>query len=200
MPRLFSGIKIPEAIGYRLSMLRTGLGGARWIDPANYHLTLRFIGDVDGRTAHDFAANLDEIEVAPFELRFDGLGSFGGRKPRAIWASIANSDSLQSLQRANERAARQAGLPPEPRNFVPHVTIARLRGTRPEAVAGFLECQGGFFSTPFTVDRFVLFSSRASIGGGPYVVEAEYPLSGFDLEDDDDLPEHLQQDYPLYYR
>ncbi|MEG6508025.1 RNA 2',3'-cyclic phosphodiesterase [Methyloligella sp. 2.7D] len=180
MPRLFSGIEIPEAIGHRLHMLRTGLSGARWIDPANYHLTLRFVGDVDGRTANDFAANLASVDIdgfGPFQLRFDGLGSFGGKKPRAIWAAIAPTEALSALQRAHEWAARKAGLPPEPRNFTPHVTIARLRGTRPQAVAAYLENQGAFFSESFTVDRFVLYSSRASVGGGPYVIEAEYPLS-----------------------
>jgi RNA 2',3'-cyclic 3'-phosphodiesterase len=183
MPRLFSGIEIPEAIGYRLSLLRTGLGGARWIDQANYHLTLRFIGDVDGATARDFAANLADIVAPEFSLSLDGLGSFGGKKPRAIWASVSPCEPLLALQRAHERAARRAGLPPEPRNFTPHVTIASLRGTRPEAVAGYLEQQGGFASQSFLVRRFVLFSSRASIGGGPYVVEADYPLSGNDLQD-----------------
>lgn len=176
MPRLFSGIEIPEAIGHRMSLLRTGLSGARWIDPANYHITLRFIGDVDGGTARDFAANLGHIEAEPFQLQFDGIGSFGGKKPRSIWAGLRPSEALLNLQRAHERAARLAGLPPEPRNFVPHVTIARLRGTKPVSVAGYLEAQGGFLSESFTVDRFVLFSSRASVGGGPYVVEAEYPL------------------------
>ena len=184
MPRLFSGIEIPEAVGHRLSLLRTGLGGAHWVDPANYHLTLRFIGDVDGRTARDFAANLDEIVSGPFQLRFDGLGSFGGRKPRSIWARVAPSEPLAALQRAHEWAARKAGLPPEPRNFMPHVTVARLRGTRAEAVASYLERQGGFASMPFTIKRFVLFSSRASIGGGPYVVEADYPLLGYEMQDD----------------
>jgi 2'-5' RNA ligase len=192
MPRLFSGIEIPEAIGFRLGLLKTGLSGARWIDPANYHLTLRFIGDVDGRTARDFAANLDEILAEPFQLRLDGLGSFGGKKPRAIWAGIAHCDALEALQRAHEWAARKAGLPPEPRNFMPHVTIARLRGTRPEAVAGYLEQLGGFFSPSFTVNRFVLFSSRASIGGGPYVVEADYPLHGHGYEWQGEMQDYLR--------
>ena len=80
------------------------------------------------------------------------------------------------MRRANERAAREAGLPPEGRNFKPHVTLARLRGARPDAVALYLERQGGIVAEPFTVSRFVLYSSRNSVGGGPYVVEAAYPL------------------------
>ncbi|MGH6736449.1 MAG: RNA 2',3'-cyclic phosphodiesterase [Methyloceanibacter sp.] len=176
MPRLFSAIEIPRGIAERLTVLRAGLTGARWIDPENYHLTLRFIGDVDGATARDFTLALSQIEVPPFELRLNGLGSFGGRKPRAIFAGIVPSMALDTLQRANERAAREAGLPPEGRNFKPHVTLARLRGARPDAVAAYLERQGGVDAEPFTVSRFVLYSSRNSVGGGPYVVEAAYDL------------------------
>ena len=176
MPRLFSAVEIPKSVAERLTMLRAGLTGARWIDPENYHLTLRFIGDVDGATARDFESALGEIVVAPFELEVTGLGSFGGGKPRAIFAGIGPSQGLDALRRANERAAREAGLPPEGRNYKPHVTLARLKGARAEAVAAYLQRQGGIGPEPFTVSRFVLYSSRNSVGGGPYVVEAAYPL------------------------
>ena len=68
MPRLFSAIEIPSSIAERLTLLRAGLSGARWIDPENYHLTLRFIGDVDRHTARDFTTALGEIVADPFEL------------------------------------------------------------------------------------------------------------------------------------
>jgi RNA 2',3'-cyclic 3'-phosphodiesterase len=176
MPRLFSGIEIPPSIAMSLTILRSGLNGARWIDPENYHVTLRFIGDVDGASARDFADALAEIDAPAFELTFEGLGSFGGRKPHAIWAGISRTPELEALQRAHERAAREAGLPPETRNFKPHVTLARLRGARSDIVASYLERQGALFLQPFRVDHFALFSARPSIGGGPYVVEESYPL------------------------
>jgi len=176
MPRLFSAIEIPRSIAKRLSMCRAGLSGARWIDPENYHLTLRFIGDVDGATARDVTNALGEIEMPPFALTLSGLASFGGNKPRTIFAGLESSLALDTLQRANERAARIAGLPPEGRNFKPHVTLARLRGARPDAVARYLERQGGLPLEPFPVTRFVLYSSRNSVGGGPYVIEAAYDL------------------------
>lgn len=176
MPRLFSAVEIPRSVAERLIMFRSGLSGARWIDPENYHLTLRFIGDVDGATARDFMHALGRIEMPPFELRLNGLDSFGGKKPRTLFAGLAPSQDLQILQAATERAAREAGLPPEGRNFRPHVTLARLRGTRPSAVATYLQHNGGVVTEPFTVNRFVLYSSRDSVGGGPYVVEAAYDL------------------------
>jgi 2'-5' RNA ligase len=166
-------------------MLRSGLSGARWIDPENYHLTLRFIGDVDGATARDFTNALGEIAVPPFELQLNGLDSFGGNKPRALFAGVKPSPGLDSLRRANDRAAREAGLPPEGRNFKPHVTLARLRGVRPDAVATYLERQGNVAVERFTVSRFVLYSSRNSVGGGPYVIEAAYELDD-DAYDADD--------------
>ena len=176
MPRLFSAVEIPRSVAERLIMFRSGLSGARWIDPEYYHLTLRFAGDVDGATARDFMHALGKIEMPPFELRLNGLDSFGGKKPRTLFAGLAPSQDLQILQHATERAAREAGLPPEGRNFKPHVTLARLRGTRTSAVATYLQHNGGVVTEPFTVSRFVLYSSRDSVGGGPYVVEAAYDL------------------------
>ena len=108
MPRLFSAIEIPWSIAERLAMLRSGLSGARWIDPENYHLTLRFVGDVDGATARDFTNALGEIELPPFELRLDGLGSFGGNKPRAVFADVAPSDEPPLL---HHRACCRTGVP-----------------------------------------------------------------------------------------
>ena len=176
MPRLFTGIEIPAAMRERLAGLRGKLTGARWVDPDNFHITLRVLGDVDDVVANDFAAELALIDARAFELVIDGLGSFGGRKPRSIWANIVANGALATLQRAHERAARAAGAPPEGRNFMPHVTLARLRGGNARAVADYLGNHGAFFGGAFPVERFVLFSSRASRGGGPYVVEEAYPL------------------------
>ena len=78
MPRLFTGVEIPSDVGQALGMLRGGLPGARWIDPQNYHLTLRFIGDVDDVIAHEVASMLGRVKRGPFELYMEGLTSFGG--------------------------------------------------------------------------------------------------------------------------
>ena len=63
MPRLFTGLEVPREVGEVLSMFRGGLPGARWIDPENYHITLRFIGDIDNSTASDVAARKAERRV-----------------------------------------------------------------------------------------------------------------------------------------
>jgi len=178
MPRLFAGIEVPEEIGAELARLRQPLPGAKWTDPADFHITLRFAGDVERPVAREFAAGLAEIELDAFELRLAGLGAFGGNDPRAIYAGLERSDALAALARATERAARSAGLQPETRAFKPHVTLARLRATPPEAVARVLGRIGAFRSSAFFVPRFVLFSAKPNVGGGPYVAEETYQLIG----------------------
>src|SRR5579884_376491 len=172
MPRLFTGLEIPEALGDSLSMLRGGLPGARWIDPENYHLTLRFIGDIDDVLAREIAFMLGNVRRLSFELRLDGLNSFGGRRPRAVVATVAPTQQLFELQAEHERLMQRVGLDPEGRKYTPHVTLARLRDASSHDVAEYLSARGGFRWPAFKVSRFVLFSSRASVGGGPYVVEA----------------------------
>ena len=104
MPRLFTGLEIPPDVGQALSSLRGGLPGARWIDPENYHLTLRFIGDVDDTIAHEVADLLYKVKRNAFELRFDGVTSFGGRKPRAVVAAVTPTQALLEVQAEHEAA------------------------------------------------------------------------------------------------
>jgi 2'-5' RNA ligase len=176
MPRLFTGLEIPSDLAFELSMMRGGPSGARWIDAENYHITLRFIGDIDHATARDIDASLGLVRRAPCEIVIDGLSSFGGDKPRALVARVQPSAALIDLQAEQERLMRRLGLPPEPRKFAPHVTLARLRSTGPMEVADYLGMRGLFVSRRFIARRVMLFSARDSVGGGPYVAEATYPL------------------------
>ena len=178
MPRLFTGVEIPPDVGQALGMLRGGLPGARWIDPENYHLTLRFIGDVDDITAQEIALMLGRVKRGAFDLYLEGLMSFGGRKPRAVVAAVAQAQALLDVQAEHERLMQRIGLEPEGRKYLPHVTLARLRTSSNRDVAEYLSARGLFRTAAFRASRFVLFSSRASVGGGPYVVEASYPLNG----------------------
>src|SRR5262249_58579117 len=106
-----------------------------------------------------------------FALRIDGLDSFGGNKPRAVVAVVPAVAELVELQADHERIMQRVGLEPD-RKYRPHVTLARLRDTSSRQVAAFLSARQPFRSPLFSVSRFVLYSSRASICGGPYLVES----------------------------
>ena len=176
MPRLFTALDVPQTVALELSRLRGGLPGARWIDQTNYHITLRFIGDVEGHVARDVAAVLDDVTAIDFDIELAGLDSFGSKKPHSIYAKVAKTDALMTLQADIERAVKRIGLPPETRKFTPHVTLARLKGASSADVATYLSRNGGLEAMRFTAERFVLYSSRASRGGGPYIIEADYPF------------------------
>ena len=172
MPRLFTGVEIPPAVARSLAMMRGGLPGARWIDPENYHLTIK---------SGEIAGMLGRVHRQTFDLRLDGLTSFGGRKPRAVVAALAPVAPLMELQAEHDRLLQRLGLEPEGRKYTPHVTLARLRDSSSRQVAEYLAARGHYRSSPFGISRFVLFSSRASVGGGPYVVEEAYPLAAYDV-------------------
>ncbi len=178
MPRLFTAIEIAPQAAVSLSLLRGGLPSARWIEPENYHLTLRFIGDIDARTADEVVAHLDRIERAPFSIALNGLDAFGSKKPHSIYACVAPCEGLDALQGEIDRTLRRLGVAADARRFVPHVTLARLRNAKSEDVARYLSGRGGFRTPSFEVSRFGLFSSKDSVGGGPYVLEEAFTLSG----------------------
>lgn len=180
MPRLFTGLEVPRLLADQLSLLQGGLqnGGnkARWIDRDDFHVTLRFIGDIDHAMAREVVLALDAVRRGPLTLRIDGLGAFGGNKPHLVFARIVPNAELTELQAQQDRILKRLGLAPERRNFIPHITLARCRGFSSDAVAHWLAMRGGVMDIPFEVERFVLYSSRDSVGGGPYVVEEDYPL------------------------
>jgi 2'-5' RNA ligase len=176
MPRLFTGLEIPQDVGFELAMMRGGVRGARWIEPDAYHITLRFIGDIGDRLAHDIAHELDGVTSPAFAMRLKGVGAFGGRKPRAIYAGMAECRELMRLQAAHERLLQRLGLEAEGRKYSPHVTLARLNGADPASVQTYVASHSLYCSRPIEVARFVLFSSRPSRGGGPYAIEESYML------------------------
>ncbi len=178
MPRLFAAIPIPEPIALTLDRIRQPTPGAWWILPADMHLTLRFAGDIGMGQAREFADELARIDLPAFSLNLEGLGSFGGDEPRVLWAGVAPSEPLEALARACDRAARNAGLPPDGRTWKPHVTVARLRHTPLDAVVRILQRKATFNADEFFVGKFALMSAKPGAGGGPYVVEEDFTLAG----------------------
>jgi 2'-5' RNA ligase len=177
MIRLFVALELPEAVRDRLTALEGGVPGARWASDEQLHLTLRFIGEVDGNVAHDIDDALASVRAPAFTLELAGVGEFGGKKPRALWAGVRGNDALLHLQRKIETALQRIGLPAEERKFSPHVTLARMRSSPQEKVVQFLTHNALFASGPFKADQFVLFSSQLGSGGSVYHPERTYQLT-----------------------
>src|SRR6185295_12701369 len=113
MLRLFVGIGFPPELKLRLSLLCSGIAGAKWVDPGNFHLTLRFIGEVGEDLAADVDNALARLRSRPFTLQISGTGVFGGGdKPRSLWAGIERSPKLVGLRDKVEQALIRAGFPP----------------------------------------------------------------------------------------
>ncbi len=175
MPRLFTGLEIPPMLRTQLSFLQSGLDTVRWVEPGDFHITLRFIGDVSPSEANAICEALSSRQWQAPEIQLGELKAFGNSKPSSVYASVRDDEKLSRLATSQERLMQQLGLPADGRKFTPHVTLARCRGaTKPQMIARYLSENGGFFSDAFTPSRFVLYSARESTGGGPYHVEESW--------------------------
>jgi 2'-5' RNA ligase len=173
--RLFVALELPEAIRLACERLQQGVPAARWIPAENMHLTLRFIGEVDGAAFEDLIESLADVVVEPFEIEVASVGHFETRQmPTVLWAGIRPNPDLKRLQAKVERAVRAAGLPPETRKFAPHVTLARLGDTDPVRVRNFLQRNALFQPGSVPVGGFTLFSSHLGKGDPHYRAEVEY--------------------------
>ncbi len=177
MPRLFVAIDIPESLRTLLHVMGRGIPGARPVGADQIHLTLRFIGEVEGGMARDIKDSLSEIQMPTFSLTVRGVGHFPPRgAPRVLWAGLGPSQELLLLRNKIERRLVACGLPAEQRKFSPHVTIARLKGSPLRRVGEFLAGNSLFCSDSFDIEEFRLYSSRLIKNGAVHTVEQTYPL------------------------
>jgi 2'-5' RNA ligase len=175
--RLFVALSIPDIVAQGLLLTQGGVPGAHWQTREQLHLTLRFIGEVDGREANDIDEALASIASPRFSMALKGAGEFGGRKPHALWAGVSDRATLDHLNRKIETAMQRIGLPADPRKFTPHVTLARLRASPIDRVMVWLADHALLASPPFEVGEFKLYSSTLTPNGSVYVPESVYPLT-----------------------
>lgn len=177
--RLFVGIELPWSLRERLTIMQGGIPGARWVPGENFHLTLRFIGEVAAYRAEEIDLALSGLRGRGFSLMLAGVGTFakGGRET-TLWAGVEREPALDHLQAKVETALQRAGLAPERRRFTPHVTLARLdTSVVPHKLAAFVQARNLFRAAPFEVDHLTLFSSRLGKEASAYTAEVEYPLA-----------------------
>lgn len=170
MRRVFLALPLPEAAMSALRVQQFLLPLPKTVEPDGFHLTLVFLGEVQDWVLEDAHERFLGVRVAPFELRLQGLGLFGGAKPRAAWAGVAASEPLARLQAKLDHAARAAGIECEARKYVPHVTLGRFTNFPPDEAMRLERAValGSFATEPWVVDRFCLYESHLSPKGSRY--------------------------------
>lgn len=182
MYRLFVALELPENVKHRLAELQCGLPGARWIDPDSLHLTVRFIGEVSPDDAEEIHDALVAVRSPQFQLRFRRFGTFGhSTKAHSLWLGVDPCEDLMRLRGRVDHALSAAGIARESRKYVPHVTLARLRGVADEQLAGFISDLSNAGDMQVEIDQFVLFSSTLTPNGSKYLPVADYPLAAMAL-------------------
>jgi 2'-5' RNA ligase len=176
MHRLFVAIRPPDSVRAQLLALMGGVGRARWQEDAQLHLTVRFIGEVDRHRAADIDAALSGLRNPPFDIAVEGIRAFERRgRPAVLWAGVTPHGPLKALHKKVDQAIVRAGLEPEGRAYIPHITLARLphgAGT----VGGFLESAGGVSTAPFAVDTLRLYESNLTPAGAIHTEIERYRL------------------------
>ncbi len=177
--RLFVALSIPDDVAAPLLLMQGGVPGARWQSRDQLHLTLRFIGEVNGSDMRALDDALSGIDAPAFELQLHGVGQFGNKQPDSLWAAARPNDLLTHLQRKVDNAIRKVGAPADAHKFTPHVTVGRLRHSDTEKVIAWLQQHALHTSAEFEVGQFHLYSSKLTSDGSIYRIEQSYDLRGF---------------------
>jgi RNA 2',3'-cyclic 3'-phosphodiesterase len=177
--RLFVALSLPAPVAQSLMLIQGGVPGARWLTREQLHLTLRFIGEVDGRGAAMLDDALAAIEAPSFALQLHGVGQFGNKQPHTLWASARANQALSHLQRKVDNAIRRVGAPQDAHKFTPHVTVGRLKNADKGKVIEWLTHNALYTSPEFRIAAFQLYSSRPTSDGSIYAIEQDYPLEIF---------------------
>lgn len=176
--RLFVALDLPWPLRQRLaSLAASGIPGAKWVPPENYHVTLRFIGEAPRHLAEEIDHTLAALKARGFDLTLKGVGTFAkGGRPTTLWIGVERNPQLDHLRGKIETALQRVGLEPERKRFNPHVTLARLDNPAEAKLAGFVQAHNLFRSEPVPMEHFTLFSSQLGKEQAVYTAEVEYAL------------------------
>ena len=183
MYRLFIAVPIPDNIKNSLLRLKANISGAKWTQEDQLHITLKFIGEVEGQVFREIRNKLSEIKMDQFQLQIKGVGYFppGSSSkrsvPKVLWAGIEEITFLTRLRNRIEGSLNECGIKRESRKFNPHITLVRLKNSHFHNITDFLSIHSTFKSDSFPVGEFRLYSSKLLPGGVVHTIEAVYPLN-----------------------
>jgi len=186
--RTFVAIEISPEVRTRARKLMDQLqqvdAKIRWVDPAQLHLTLKFLGEIDLLEIPQVCKVVEQVASAtpPFSLRVASAGAFPDLvRPRTVWLGIEeDNDEIIALHAQLETALESLGFRSEKRRFRPHLTIGRVRGEGPGVaeLARLLEENRDYFSGVIDVDAVVVLSSEQQRGAQVYEALGTATLEG----------------------
>ncbi len=176
--RLFTAIDPPDDIRDQMAALQTpGNLDARWTDPGQFHVTIRFIGDASANQAAGYEEALARINTPPVDCIPYGLDVLPSRRsPRVLIVGLERTEALMALYEAVSRALEGEGLSPEERTYRPHVTLARLNDVSAETVHDFLNDHDADALDSFRADTLSLYESTRTQDGAVHQRRAAFSL------------------------
>jgi 2'-5' RNA ligase len=185
--RTFLGIDLGAKIRDHLVSLQEDLGtiasDVKWVEPENLHLTLLFLGEVEQREVLDIcrAAQKAVADFQVFSMSVEGAGCFPNpRRPRTLWVGVgAGSEEVCAVHDAIEAPLLDMGsYRRETRGYVPHVTLGRVRGDRPnDELAKALTKHQAWSAGEVLVGELQVMSSELTRDGPVYTVLGRAKLS-----------------------
>jgi len=173
----FVALDLPTAVREELMLIASGVPGAHWVDEERLHLTLRYLGPVDGQVLRDLQGALSRIEVEPFALQLQGIGFFPPRgAPENLWVGVVRNEALERLRARIDSLATRLGVTPDRRRYTPHVTLARLHDAPASRLARYAAGQALWKSPSFVPASFSLYSSHRRPDGTVYQRELLVPI------------------------
>jgi len=178
MSRLFVALALPDTVRAQLARLRDRAEAIHWTPAEQYHVTMRFLGEV---TAEQEAAALDRlagVRVVPFVLPVEELGVFPPKGPaRVVWVGTGpGHPRLHQLRQRIDDALIAAGLDFEVRTFQPHIALGRCAADAAPEVKGWLLRHDGFEAAPFLVESFGLYASELRPEGPLHTLKRRFAL------------------------
>ncbi len=177
MIRLFIAIDVPEAVRKEVAGMGRAIANTRPVPADQLHLTLKFIGEVEGSRSLDIRDALTEIFLPKFSIALKGIGTFPPRGiPRILWVGVEAGEHILPLRNSIERTLAVINIPRDKKKYIPHLTIARLKNCSIHHLQQFLAGNAFFQTAEFPVESFHLYSSRLTQKGAQHTVERSYPL------------------------
>jgi 2'-5' RNA ligase len=182
--RAFVALEIAEPIRRKIdreitAKLRKCGVRCSWVRPENIHLTLKFLGDTPSEAVAKITRDIGMVleGIAPLELRLEGVGTFGGKSPKVVWAGLSgDTEALELITRVIDDVTFLHGFPREKRPFSPHLTVGRVRD--PQNAGELVSKIGEIEIEPedFIAERIIFMKSELTPQGSIYTPLHEYDL------------------------